>query len=74
MLGTAPAEIAALGLLRQKLLAQACSSGTRWLGTAPAEVIDLGLLPRGLLIVSCPTKVSAVAPLYLLLSLCNFNR
>lgn len=42
-------EVAASGLLRWRLLAQACSGRCPWLGPSPAEVSGLGLLPQQLL-------------------------
>ena len=41
LLGAAPAEVPAMGLLRQRSLDQACSGGGHWLGTALVKVADL---------------------------------
>lgn len=39
-------KVAASGLLRRRLVAQACCGGGHWLRPVPAEVSGSGLLPR----------------------------
>ena len=62
LLGAAPAEVAALGLLLLRSLTQVYSHRCSWLGPAPAEVLGLGPVLKRSLAWACSLNLCSLVP------------